>query len=74
MQNYTAIGDVVNVASRLQNNVADNNILVNDSTYIQVYRYVQVGQPFSLPVKNKTAPLNVRYLMGVPSIDTAIKD
>ncbi len=74
MQNYTAIGDVVNVASRLQNNVADNNILINDSTYAQVYRYVQVGQPFSLPVKNKTAPLTVRYLMGVPSIGTPITD
>jgi adenylate cyclase len=74
MQNYTAIGDVVNVASRLQNNVADNNILLNEPTYIQVYRYVQVGQPFSLSVKNKTAPLTVRYLMGVPSISTPIKD
>lgn len=65
MQNYTAIGDVVNVASRLQNNVADNNILINEPTYIQVYRYVQVGQSFALVVKNKAAPLTVRYLMGL---------
>ncbi len=65
MQNYTAIGDVVNVASRLQNNVSDNNILLNELTYTQVYRHVQVGQPFPLQVKNRTAPLNVRYLMGV---------
>jgi len=65
MQNYTAIGDVVNVASRLQNNVSDNNILLNESTYMQVYRHAQVGQPFQLSVKNKSAPLTVRYLMGV---------
>jgi PAS domain S-box-containing protein len=65
MQNYTAIGDVVNVASRLQNNVTDNKILLNESTYMQVYRSVQVGQAFPLQVKNKTAPLNVRYLVGL---------
>jgi len=65
LQNYTAIGDVVNVASRLQNNVGDNNILLNEPTYIQVYRHVQVGQPFALTVKNKSQPLTVRYLMGL---------
>jgi adenylate cyclase len=65
LQNYTAIGDVVNVASRLQSNVQDNNILVNEPTYLQVYRYVQLGQPFQLVVKNKSAPLTVRYLLGI---------
>ncbi len=65
MQNYTAIGDAVNVASRLQSNVSDNNILLNDSTYLQAHRHIQVGQPFQLQVKNKTAPLTVRYLVGV---------
>lgn len=65
MQNYTAIGDAVNVASRLQSNVSDNNILVNDSTYLQVHRHIQVGQSFPLQVKNKTAPLTVRYLVGL---------
>ena len=65
MQNYTAIGDVVNVASRLQNNVGDNNILLNEPTYLQVYRYVQAGQAFALSVKNKSQPLTVRYLMGL---------
>ncbi|HEU5229932.1 MAG TPA: adenylate/guanylate cyclase domain-containing protein [Ktedonobacteraceae bacterium] len=65
MQNYTAIGDTVNVASRLQNNVSDNNILLNEPSYMQVYRHVQVGQAFQLAVKNKSAPLTARYLLGV---------
>ncbi|HEY7420007.1 MAG TPA: adenylate/guanylate cyclase domain-containing protein, partial [Ktedonobacteraceae bacterium] len=43
IQNYTAIGDAVNVASRLQNNVTDNNILINETTYTQVYPYVRTG-------------------------------
>jgi PAS domain S-box-containing protein len=65
LQNYTAIGDVVNVASRLQGSVSDNNILVNDPTFMQVYRYVQTGQPFQMSVKNREAPLTVRYLFGI---------
>jgi adenylate cyclase len=65
MQNYTAIGDVVNVASRLQNHVADNNILINDSTYVQAYKYIHAGKPFALTVKNKAEPLTVRYLIGI---------
>ncbi len=65
MQNYTAIGDVVNVASRLQTNVGDNNILLNEPTYRQVYRHVQAGPAFALTVKNKSQPLTARYLIGL---------
>ena len=65
IQNYTAIGDTVNVAARLQAHATNNNILLNDSTYMQVYRHVHTGEPFALPVKNKTAPLKVRYLLGL---------
>ena len=65
LQNYTAIGDAVNIASRLQSSVSDNNILLNETTYMQAYRHVHVGQAFSLDVKNKSKPLNVRFLIGV---------
>ncbi len=65
LQNYTAIGDVVNVASRLQNGATDNKIYLNESTFIQVYRHVKVSPPFPLQVKNKTEPLSVRSLLGV---------
>lgn len=65
LQNYTAIGDVINVASRLQNNATDNDILLNDITYAQIYRYVRVSAPFTLSVKNKSAPLVARKLQGL---------
>jgi adenylate cyclase len=65
LQNYTAIGDVVNVASRLQNNVSDNKILLNDTTYQQVQHAVKVGMPFLLNVKNKSSALTVRYLFDI---------
>jgi class 3 adenylate cyclase len=64
-QNYTAIGDVVNVASRLQENASDNNILLNHATFTRVRQYVHVTRLTPMLVKNKTEPLNVWLLSGV---------
>ncbi len=65
IQNYTAIGDAVNVASRLQSNASDNNILLNSSTLQRVRSTVRVAQMAPLYVKNKSAPLDVWCLMGL---------
>jgi adenylate cyclase len=65
MQNYTAIGDVVNVASRLQGNASDNDILLNHSTFLKVRQYVYVEKLPPLPVKNRTEPLDVFRLKGL---------
>ena len=65
IQNYTAIGDTVNVAQRLQTKAAKNEILLNDSTFLNVYRHVQVSEPFSLEVRNRTALLKVWRLIGL---------
>ncbi len=64
IQNYTAIGDVVNVASRLQSNASDNNILLNHSTFTRVRQLVRVTKLPPLKVKNKTEPLDVWCLTG----------
>ncbi|GAC1636056.1 MAG: hypothetical protein NVS4B11_38470 [Ktedonobacteraceae bacterium] len=65
IQNYTAIGDAVNVAARLQANASDNNILLNSSTLQRVRSDVRVAQMAPLYVKNKSAPLDVWCLMGL---------
>lgn len=65
MQTYTAIGDAVNVASRLQSNSSDNNILLNHSTFTRVRQHVQVTKLPPLEVKNKTEPLDVWRLTGI---------
>lgn len=65
LQNYTAIGDVVNVAARLQSNASDNNILLNHATFLQVRQHVMVSHLAPLRVKNKSAPLEVWSLLGL---------
>jgi class 3 adenylate cyclase len=65
MQSYTAIGDAVNIASRLQSNSSDNNILLNHPTFVRVRQHVQVTKLPPLEVKNKTEPLDVWRLTGL---------
>jgi class 3 adenylate cyclase len=64
MQSYTAIGDAVNVAARLQKNASDNNILLNRTTYGSVRQLVRVSMLPPLTVKNKSEPLDVFCLQG----------
>src|SRR6266566_4904454 len=64
IQNYTAIGDVVNVAARIQGEVKDNNILLNHSTFTRVRQQVRVTKLPPLTVKNKAEPLDVWCLVG----------
>lgn len=64
LQNYTAIGDAVNIAARLQSNATDNTILLNHSTFLQVRQLVHVSKLPPLHVKNKTEPLDVWVLKG----------
>ena len=65
IQNYTAIGDAVNVSARLQSNSTDNNILLNHSTFTRVRQLVRVTKLPPLQVKNKTEPLDVWCLIGL---------
>ena len=64
IQNYTAIGDVVNVAARLQAEAKDNNIVLNHSTFIRVRQHVRVTKLPPLAMKNKAEPLDVWCLVG----------
>jgi adenylate cyclase len=65
IQNYTAIGDTVNVAARLQEHAADNNILLNHSTFARVRQQVRVTKLPPLEVKNKTGALDVWCMIGL---------
>ncbi len=64
MQAYTAIGDAVNIAARLQHNASNNNILLNHSTFSHVSKLVRVNKLPPLLVKNKVEPLDVWCLTG----------
>lgn len=65
LQNYTAIGDTVNTAQRLEASAAPNQILLGASTYLAVEALVCARELQPLLVKGKTQPLVAYELVGL---------
>lgn len=62
---FTAIGDSVNTAKRIQENSAKNQILLSRQAYERVKQDIE-AKPFTpLTVKGKTQPLEVYELIGL---------
>jgi adenylate cyclase len=56
---YTAIGDTVNLAARLQSNAGGGQILMSDATAEACGNRIPFTQREPLTVKNRTQPVNV---------------
>jgi len=56
---YTAIGDTVNLASRLQSNAGGGEILMSDATAEACGNRIPVTEREPMTVKNRTQPVNV---------------
>jgi adenylate cyclase len=56
---YTAIGDSVNTAKRIQENAAKGQILISDDAYKLVSRELVVRKVDPIQAKGKSRPLNV---------------
>jgi len=62
---YTAIGDSVNTAKRIQENSSKGQILISKEAYERVEKQVQAKPYAPLQVKGKSAPLEVYELVGL---------
>ena len=62
---YTAIGDAVNTAARLESNALANQILISDATYQRVADKVIAPFAGKLKVKGKLNELEIYQLEGV---------
>ncbi len=62
---YTAIGDAVNIARRIQENAARNQILISKAAYERVKKEVQVFPHLPLHVKGKSGPVGVYEVVGL---------
>ena len=62
---YTAIGDTVNTAARLESNAEKGQIILSDSTYQLVKDHVEVTDMGVLNVKNKKVGIQIYSLTGV---------
>jgi adenylate cyclase len=56
---YTAIGDCVNVASRLQSVARGGQIIVSEEVYMNIYDQIMVEVLEAVSVKGKAKPINI---------------
>ena len=64
---YTAIGDSVNTAKRIQENSAPNQILICSNTYEQVQDLVEARTVAPIQAKGKREPLVIYEVLGSKS-------
>jgi PAS domain S-box-containing protein len=62
---YTAISDSVNIAKRIQENSAKNQILISKDAYERVKKQVEANLLKEMTVKGKVKPLEVFEVMGL---------
>jgi adenylate cyclase len=62
---YTAIGDSVNTAKRIQENAAKNQILISKQAYERVKDTVEARPYAPLQVKGKSTPVDVYEVLGL---------
>jgi PAS domain S-box-containing protein len=62
---YTAIGDSVNTAKRIQENSAANQILISETVYQMVKTRVEARRVDPLVAKGKREPLEVYEVLGM---------
>jgi adenylate cyclase len=62
---YTAIGDTVNTAARLESNAQKGQIIISDATYQRVKDKVKVSDMGVLNVKNKQVGIQIYEVIGI---------
>jgi PAS domain S-box-containing protein len=65
IRNYSCIGDVVNVASRLQGQAEGGNIVITKATYERVKQAVRVQPMGKLKVKGRAEPVEAFQVLQV---------
>jgi PAS domain S-box-containing protein len=62
---YTAIGDSVNIAKRIQENAGPGQILISVEAYAQVHKKVRVRTVNPVQAKGRSQPLQVYEVVGL---------
>ena len=62
---YTAIGDTINTASRLEGSAGKGQIIISDATYQQVQEYIEVEELGAIALKNKSEKILIYSVINI---------
>jgi adenylate cyclase len=62
---WTAIGDTVNTASRIEQHSKPGQVLISEDTYERIRDYVETSERFLIRVKGKRQELPVYFVESV---------
>ena len=65
---YTVIGDEVNLAARIEALSLRGQVLISQSTYERCKDFVDTRGPIDIYLKGKPVPVSLRELIGIPSL------
>jgi len=71
--NYTAIGDTVNLGSRMESSAVSDTILVSEKTYNLTQKYFEFEPIGKIQIKGKTEPQEAFRLLGNSSVVTRLE-
>ena len=64
---FTVMGEVVNLAARIEAFSLRGQVLMSETTYRQCADFVRVGEPMSVYVKGQADGVPIRELLAIPS-------
>lgn len=69
---YTAIGDQVNIASRIEAFSVRGQVLISEATYERCEGFVAAGEPMDVHVKGKSSLVRMREVLAIPSLNLVV--
>ncbi|MCL1998853.1 MAG: adenylate/guanylate cyclase domain-containing protein [Turicibacter sp.] len=67
-KDYTAIGDVVNTAARLESNAKRSQVIISEEVYEQLKERINTNYLGEIPLKGKSLPAKVYEVIGIKTL------
>ena len=69
---FTVMGEVVNLAARIETVSLRGQVLISETTYRHCAEFVRAGEPMSVHVKGQTDGVPIREVLAIPELGKTV--